>query len=68
MKYEDKSIHIGDKNKIKDSIIGNNNQIKNDELTNNEKWYSKLFWKLFIPIAVIVFAALICLWLGLNNL
>ncbi len=63
---EDNSIHIGDKNKIKDSVIGNNIQTGNAELKNNEKWYSKLFWKLLIPIVVVVIAAALCLWLGLR--
>ncbi len=66
MKYEDNSIYIGDKNKIKGSAIGQNIHIKNTASKNNEKWYSKLFWKLFIPIAVVVIAAIICLWLGLK--
>lgn len=66
MKYEDNSIHIGDKNKIRNSAIGQNSQIRNAKSKNNEKWYSKLFWKLFIPIAVLVIAAATCLWLGLK--
>lgn len=66
MKYEDNSIHIGNRNKIKDSTIGQYGKIKNTKSSNNGKWYSKLFWKLFIPIVVVVIATAICLWLGLN--
>lgn len=51
-------------------IIGNNNTIKNSTVTNNmnfekaqEKWYSKLFWKFFIPIAIAVISAAICMYL-----
>nr|WP_308743153.1 hypothetical protein [uncultured Anaerocolumna sp.] len=66
MNNENNSIHIGDKNKIKGSTIGNNIKIESDKLKSNEKWYSKLFWKLFVPIAVVVIAAIICLWLGLK--
>lgn len=66
MKYEDNSIHIGSRNKIKDSTIGHHDQIINTKSSNNEKWYSKFFWKLLIPIVVGVIAAAICLWLGLK--
>lgn len=66
MKYEDSSIHIGNKNKIENSIIGKCEQINNVKPDKSEKWYTKLFWKLFIPIAVVVIAAVICLWLGLK--
>jgi hypothetical protein len=31
----------------------------------SERWYSKLFWKIFIPIAVTVIATFICWRLGL---
>lgn len=69
MKYEDSSIHIGNKNKIENSVIGKCEQInnaKNAKSDKSEKWYTKLFWKLIIPIAVVVVAAVICLWLGLK--
>lgn len=63
---EDNSIHIGNKNKIKNSIIGNNSFLNTEATVPKERWYSKLFWKLFIPITVVVIAAAICLWLGLK--
>jgi anti-sigma-K factor RskA len=68
MKYEDNSVHIGNKNKIKNSSIGKKSQIKNTKNENNEseRWYSKLFWKIFIPVVVVVIATAICLWLGLK--
>jgi NDP-sugar pyrophosphorylase family protein len=66
MKNEDNRINIGNNNKIRGSIIGNNTQIKDTELKSSEGWYSKLFWKLFIPVIVIVIAAAICLWVGIK--
>lgn len=63
---KDNSIHIGDKNNIKNSVIGNDNFLGVDSANKKEPWYSKLFWKFFIPIAVIIIAAAICLWLELN--
>lgn len=65
MRYEDNSIHIGNSNKISGSTIGNDNAPlqKNDKC---EKWYNKLFWKLIVPIAVVVIGATICLWLNLK--
>ena len=66
MKYEDNSIHFGDKSTIKDSVIGQNIQIKNTKFKDAGKWYSKIFWKLFIPIAVVVIGAAICLWIGVK--
>lgn len=65
MRYEDNSIHIGNDNKISDSIIGNDNApLQKDD--KRKKWYSKLFWKLIVPIAVIVIGAAICLLLNLK--
>ena len=66
MKYEDNSVHIGDKNKIKDSAIGQNSNNMKMGLIPDEKWHSKIFWKLLVPVAVIVLATVICLLLGLN--
>lgn len=66
MKYEDNSIHIGDKCKIKESAIGHFSKIENLESNGKERCYSKIFWKVFIPISVVVISAVICFWLGLN--
>lgn len=63
---EDNSIHIGNNNKIKSSHIGNKSALSIETKVQKDPWYSKLFWKLFIPIAVVVIAAAICLWLGLK--
>ena len=61
---EDNSIHIGDDNTIKNSVIGNNSALNTKNAVSKVPWYSKLFWKLFIPITVIVIAAVICLLFG----
>lgn len=66
MKNENASIHIGDKNKIKDCVIGSKIKVENTKLKKEGKWYSKFFWKLIIPIAVVVITTVICLWLGLT--
>lgn len=53
--------------------IGNNNTIKNSTIANmvsekaeKEKWYSKLFWQLIIPIAVAIIVAIICAYFKLK--
>ncbi|CVI67902.1 hypothetical protein BN3660_01022 [Eubacteriaceae bacterium CHKCI004] len=63
-KVEDNSIHIGNGNKIKNSVIGKN--IKFDQDHVQEKWYHKLVWKLIVPIVVTVVAAAICVVLNIN--
>lgn len=59
---EDKSIHIGDSNKIKNSPIGNTvtNQPK------KESFFKKCMLQIISGIVVSVAAAAICLWLGLK--
>lgn len=65
--YEDKSIHIHESN-ISNSSIGQANKTTiSPETKNDEKWYKNLFWKLFIPIAVAIISAALCIWLGLNK-
>lgn len=58
----DNSIHIGNGNKIKKSIIGHNNGQEKKEGT-----LSKIIWKIIAPIVVGVAIAAICLWLGLKS-
>ena len=55
----DNSIHIGDGNKIKKSIIGHNNGNEKKEGT-----ISKIIWKFVVPIIVGVAITAICVWLG----
>lgn len=59
---EDKSIHIGDSNKIRNSSIGNTvtNKLK------KESFFKKYMWQIFSGIVVGVAVAAICLWLGLK--
>lgn len=65
--YEDNSIHIHESN-ISNSSIGQTNTTNiSSENKGNEKWYEKLFWKVFIPILVTLIGATLCLWLGLNG-
>lgn len=71
MKIEDNSVHIGDNNQISGSVIGSKNtaEIKQESETaevKEEKWYSKTFWQIAIPLAVTILGAAICAWLGLN--
>lgn len=63
-KKEDNSIHIGNGNRIKNSVIGTN--IKVDQDSSKEKWYQKLTWKLVVPVVVAVVAAALCFLLGIN--
>ena len=63
-KKEDNSIHIGNRNKIKNSVIGQN--IKVEQEHTKEKWYQQLTWKLVVPIIVAVVAAALCVWLGIK--
>ncbi len=58
---DNNTINIGDNNKIVNSNIGNNT--KSD---NKEKWYSKITWKIIVPIAVAVASTAILVWLGLK--
>ena len=58
----DNSIHIGNNNKINNSMLGNNNLPDNKK----ENKYSKYFWKLVIPILVTVIATIILTWLNLK--
>ena len=64
IKKDDHSIHIGDKNKIGNSIIGQD--IDSGKQSSSEKISEKIVWKLIVPIIVVVVAAAVCLWLGLN--
>ena len=58
----DNSIHIGDGNKIKKSIIGHNNGKEKKEGA-----ISNIIWKIVVPIIVGVAIAAICVWFGLKN-
>lgn len=71
MKVEDNSVHIGSNNRISSSVIGSKNVIENEQKTvplesKKEKWYSKSFWQVFIPLVVTIIGAAVCAWLGLN--
>lgn len=63
-KKEDHSIHIGNRNKIKNSVIGQNIKVEGE--CTNEKWYHQLTWKLVVPIIVAVVAAGLCVCLGIK--
>lgn len=63
-KKEDHSIHIGNRNKIKNSVIGQNIKVEGERT--NEKWYHQLTWKLVVPIIVAVVAAALCVCLGIK--
>ena len=63
-KKEDNSIHLGKRNKFKNSVIGQN--IKVEQEHTKEKWYQQLTWKLVVPIIVAVVAAALCVWLGIR--
>lgn len=72
IQYEDNSVHIGDGNKISNSAIGSKNTIETEcEISNpapeKEKVVSKLFWKILVPIAVVVIGALVCIWFGIDT-
>ena len=58
----DNSIHIGDGNKIKKTIIGHNNGKEKKEGA-----ISNIIWKIVVPIIVGVAIAAICVWFGLKN-
>lgn len=59
---EDKSIHIGDSNKIKNSPIGST--VTNEP--KKESFFKKYMWQIISGIVVGVAVAAICLWLGLK--
>lgn len=59
---EDKSINIGDGNKIKNSPIGNTVTNKDQK----ESFFKKHVWKIISGIIVGVAIAAICAWLGLK--
>lgn len=70
-KHEDNSIHIGNNNRISNSVIGINNKAEIEQETvvtehKEESVASKSFWQILVPILVTVIAAAICVWLGLN--
>lgn len=72
IQYEDNSVHIGDGNKISNSMIGAKNTIETDrEISNSApekgKLVSKIFWQILIPVAVVVIGALVCIWLGIDT-
>lgn len=64
MKYEDKSIHIGDGNKIENTNF--NSEVNNSSSPENI-FFKNLFWKLIVPILVGVIVAVICFYLKINN-
>ena len=66
MKKQDNSIHIGNSNRIRGSIISTDSCVTVHDTDKKVKWYSRLLWELLIPIVVIVAGAAICLWLGLD--
>ena len=59
---EDKSIHIGDNNKIKNSPIGST--ITNG--SKKESFFKKYIWQIISGIVVGIIVAAICVWLGLK--
>ena len=63
-KKEDNSIHIGNGNKIKNSVIGQN--IKVEQEHTKEKWYQQLTWNWVVHIIVAVAAEALCVWLGIK--
>lgn len=63
MKFEDNSIHIGDKNKIKNSNIGRTIE-KQEE---RQKLHSKFIWNVIVPLAVGIAVVAICVWLGIQS-
>ncbi len=71
IQYEDNSVHIGDGNKISNSTIGAKDLIESEYKASNpapekEKLVSKVFWQIFIPVAVAVIGALVCVWFGIG--
>lgn len=68
VKHEDKSIHIGDGNTIVGSVIGQDNKVVTENKdTKKDKWYSKITWKIIVPILVSLATMIIAAWLGLEN-
>lgn len=68
MKYENKSINIGNGNEIVGSAIGYDNkaEIKTNG-DNEEKLPSKIVWNVLVPIVVGVIVVAICVWLGIQK-
>lgn len=71
IQYEDNSVHIGDGNKISNCTIGSKDLIESEYEASNpahkkEKLVSKVFWQIFIPVAVAVIGALVCVWFGIG--
>lgn len=64
IKKDDHSIHIGDKNRIKNSVIGQHIDLAKQ--SSSEKLSEKITWKLIVPIIVAVAAAAVCFWLELK--
>lgn len=59
--YNDDSVSLGDKNTLKkNSIVCS----QTEDEQKKEKWYSKITWKLIVPIIVGVAIATIGFWLG----
>lgn len=68
VKHEDKSIHIGDGNTIVGSVIGQDNKVVTENKdAKKDKWYSKITWKIIVPILVSLATMIIAAWLGLEN-
>ena len=65
MKYENNSINIGDRNKIKKSNFHSKNKIVNSTNT-GETVGSKIKWQIVVPIVVGVIIAAIVFYLGIN--
>ena len=67
----DNSVHIGDNNKISDSVIGTKQKYikisKKNGSSCKENKLGKFFWKLIVPIAVAVITAVILAWLGIQG-
>lgn len=62
-KFQDNSINIGDNNTIKKSNIG---CVNVNSTSKKPSMFDGLFWKLLIPIAVVVISTLICVLLKLK--
>ena len=65
--HVDNSVNIGDGNNIIGSTIGQNNSAESiTDKSNEESLFSKISWKIVVPIIVTVVAAAICAWFGLK--
>ena len=60
--YNDSHITIGDRNKISKSIVGN---LEVDGKNAEGKWYSKIVWKIVVPVVVGLIVAFLVWRLGI---